>query len=284
MRLAGVGMIGVVHSTRAVDAIQRLIGRVELGVIPQVVDTVIFIDKGEVSKVLVLEFTVKVPYGMTEQDLARPVIIIADFETGRVEYEIYTYGEQVVVMPIGPSKESSRPAWRLAEEEIKNVIGRYASGPVEVEVTSDSSALVKVRGDEMRKVIGKGGSVIDRIENTLGIHIDVREMEAEAPRSEKGRRHLAESRVPQQKSRASNLEEETAPASVRPLIEINKKHIILGVPELAGKDVEIFIEDEYILSATVSRHGEVKLRLNSDLASEIMEAQDSGETIEIRPI
>jgi ATPase len=176
MRLAGVGMIGVVHSTRAVDAIQRLIGRVELGVIPQVVDTVIFIDKGEVSKVLVLEFTVKVPHGMIEQDLARPVILIADFETGKLEYEIYTYGEQVVVMPIGSTQESRRPAWRLAEEEIRNVIGRYASGPVEVEVTSDSSALVKVHGDEMRKVIGKGGNVIDRIENTLGLHIDVREM------------------------------------------------------------------------------------------------------------
>ena len=163
MRLAGVGMIGVVHATRAVDAIQRLIGRVELGVIPQVVDTVIFIDKGEVSKVLLLSFTVKVPHGMTEQDLSRPVITIADFETGKVEYEIYTYGEQVVVMPIEPSKGGRKPAWRIAEEEIKSIIGRYTSGPIEVEITSDNSALVKVRFDEMRKVIGKGGRIIDQI-------------------------------------------------------------------------------------------------------------------------
>ncbi|MEF8937672.1 MAG: ATPase, T2SS/T4P/T4SS family, partial [Halovenus sp.] len=35
MRLAGVGMVGVVHATRAIDALQRLIGRVELGLIPQ---------------------------------------------------------------------------------------------------------------------------------------------------------------------------------------------------------------------------------------------------------
>ena len=83
MRMAGVGMIGVVHATRGVDAIQRLIGRVELGIIPQVVDTVIFIDKGEVSKVYDIKFTVKVPHGMVEQDLARPVITIADFENGR---------------------------------------------------------------------------------------------------------------------------------------------------------------------------------------------------------
>lgn len=285
MRLAGVGMIGVVHATRAVDAIQRLIGRVELGVIPQVVDTVIFIDKGEVAKVLVLEFTVKVPHGMTEQDLARPVIVISDFETRRVEYEIYTYGEQVVVMPVGPSTELRKPAWKLAEDEIGNVIGRYASGPVEVEVTSDDSAIVKVREDEVRKVIGKGGNVIDRIEDILGLHIDVRELEVGAPKAEKGRRKYgAESRAPKEKRRTSSFEEVPAVSSVHPFIERDKKHLILGAPELAGKDVEIYIEDQYLFSATVSRHGDVKLRANSDLASDILEAQDKGETIEIRLI
>lgn len=284
MRLAGVGMIGVVHATRAVDAIQRLIGRVELGVIPQVVDTVIFIDKGEVAKVLVLAFTVKVPHGMTEQDLARPVITIADFETGKVEHEIYTYGEQVVVMPIGASAEGRKPAWRLAGEEIKNVVGRYASGPVEVEVTSDESAIVKVRDEDMRKVIGKGGNVINRIENILGLHIDVRETEVEAPRAAKGRKYGAQSKVLPEKARPSGIEKEVSVSSVHPLIERNKKHLILGAPELAGKDVEIYIEDEYLFSATVSRHGEVKLRVNSDLASDITEAQDSGELIEVRLI
>ncbi|MGM0397501.1 MAG: ATPase, T2SS/T4P/T4SS family, partial [Halobacteriota archaeon] len=43
MRLAGVGMVGVVHATRPIDALQRLVGRVELGMIPQIVDTVVFI-------------------------------------------------------------------------------------------------------------------------------------------------------------------------------------------------------------------------------------------------
>jgi ATPase len=284
MRLAGVGMIGVVHATRAVDAIQRLIGRVELGVIPQVVDTVIFIDKGEVAKVLVLAFTVKVPHGMTEQDLARPVITIADFETGKVEYEIYTYGEQVVVMPIGSPRESRKPAWKLAEEEIRNVIGRYATGPVEVEVTSDDSAIVKVLDEDMRKVIGKGGNVIDRIENILGLHIDVREIEAETPKSTKGLKRGAERKAFPGKARESVPEKGVPASPVHPVIERTKKHLILGAPELAGRDVEIFIEDEYLFSATVSRHGDVKLRINSDLALEIMEAQDSGDFIEVRPL
>lgn len=51
MRLAGVGMIGVVHATRGIDALQRLVGRVELGMIPQVVDTVVFIEAGDVKQV-----------------------------------------------------------------------------------------------------------------------------------------------------------------------------------------------------------------------------------------
>src|SRR3989338_1137520 len=55
LRLAGVGMVGVVHATSPVDAIQRFIGRVEMGVIPQVIDTVIFIKNGFINKVIALK-------------------------------------------------------------------------------------------------------------------------------------------------------------------------------------------------------------------------------------
>ena len=61
MRLAGVGMIGVVHATRAIDAVQRLLGRLELGIIPSVVDTTIYIENGQIASVYSIELTVKVP-------------------------------------------------------------------------------------------------------------------------------------------------------------------------------------------------------------------------------
>ncbi|WNY27253.1 PINc/VapC family ATPase [Methanolapillus ohkumae] len=182
MRLAGVGMIGVVHATRAIDAVQRLIGRVELGIIPQVVDTVIFIEKGKIAQVYTLEFTVKVPSGMMEADLARPVIIVSDMRTHVSEYEIYTYGEQVVVMPVGAAQtfkdnESVRkPSWDLLEQKLKDEIERYVAGPVDVEMVSDRSAVVKVKSADKRKVIGRGGDTINRIESALGIRIDVREL------------------------------------------------------------------------------------------------------------
>jgi len=107
MRLAGVGMVGVVHATRAIDALQRLIGRVELGLIPQVADTVIYIEAGEVAKVYNVTTEVKVPQGLMEEDLARPVILIRDFETQRPEYEIYTFNRQVVTVPVGDSERGS---------------------------------------------------------------------------------------------------------------------------------------------------------------------------------
>ena len=51
MRLAGVGMIGVVHASSPLDAIQRFIGRVDLGMIPHILDTIIFINNGKIEKI-----------------------------------------------------------------------------------------------------------------------------------------------------------------------------------------------------------------------------------------
>lgn len=93
MRLAGVGMIGVVHATRPIDAIQRIASRVDLGTIPSIVDTTIYIDNGEIAAIYETKLTVKVPTGMEERDLSRPVIEVLDFETGELVNEIYTYGD-----------------------------------------------------------------------------------------------------------------------------------------------------------------------------------------------
>ncbi len=247
MRMAGVGMIGVVHATRAVDAIQRLIGRVELGIIPQVVDTVVFIDKGEVSKVYDVKFTVKVPQGMVEQDLARPVITVADFETGSVEYEIYTYGEQVVVMPV--SDEGERPGtWALAVGEIEKEVQKYARGAVDVEVVSDSSAIVYAAEEDIAGIIGKGGKNIDRIEKRLGIHLDIREREVR-----KGKKTKHEI------------------SSFMPAVERGKKHVVLSVKGLSSETVDVFSGEDYLFTATVGRKGDVKIGKETDAAYRIME-------------
>lgn len=115
LRLSGVGMVGVVHATTAVDAIQRFIGRVELGVIPSILDTVIFIRDGRVEKVYSVENVVKIPHGLRDADLARPVVLIKDFLTGEPEYEMYVFGEKTFVIPV--KRKSPR------EKSISNSIG-----------------------------------------------------------------------------------------------------------------------------------------------------------------
>lgn len=123
LRLAGVGMVGVVHANKAIDAVQRFLGKVELGMIPSIVDTVIFIQNGEVEKVYQLKMTVKTPTGMTEKDLARPVVEILEYNTKNLEYEIYTYGDATIVIPIEEITKSKREArygprelrWKLRE-------------------------------------------------------------------------------------------------------------------------------------------------------------------------
>ncbi len=177
MRLAGVGMVGVVHSTRAIDAVQRLIGRVELGMIPMIADTIIFIKGGQIKGVYSLNTKVKVPHGMTEADLARPMVEITDFETGDPAYEIYSFGEEVVVMPV-VKKEVTGNEKRKAEL-IRREIKRLTRGDVEVRMISENSAVVVVDDDIIPRVIGRGGRTVDRLEHMLGIRIDVRGREME---------------------------------------------------------------------------------------------------------
>ncbi len=207
----------------------------------------IFIDKGEVSKVYDIKFTVKVPHGMVEQDLARPVIAVADFETGSVEYEIYTYGEQVVVMPV--SEEAERPGtWALAAGEIEKEVQKYARSPLEVEVVSDSSATVYADEEDIPKIIGKGGKNIEKIERRLGIHLDIREKEERWGKKEK---HEISSFIPS--------------------VERSKKHVVLTVKELAGETADVYSGDDYLFTATVGRKGDVKIGKETEAAYRIME-------------
>lgn len=248
MRLAGVGMIGVVHANKPIDALQRLLGRVEMGMIPQVVDTVVFIEKGEVSRVHDVEFVVKVPSGMVEADLARPVIVVRDFETGVVEYEMYTYGEEIVVMPV--TKAAKKPSWKLASREIEKELSHHVRGPVDVEMLTDSSAVIRVPHQEAARVIGKSGKNIEQIEKTLGMHIDVRTRD-EAH-------------------------------SVTPRIEDTAKHLILWLDECAGESVEIYIGGDMIFTATVGRKGDLKIAKASEMAKHILRMIKRGERIEVR--
>jgi ATPase len=247
LRLAGVGMIGVVHASQAVDAVQRLIGRVELGMIPEVCDTVIFIQNAEVEKVYKVELTVKVPEGMMEEDLARPVVQISRFENNKPEYEIYTYGEETVVVPIEESSVETG-AQKLARDQIKHQLKKHVKNP-EIEFISDNHIRLLIDENQIPQIIGQGGERIDQIENDLGLSITVEERGAATQQEE------------------INYELDERGNSV--VLEIGEKH--------SEKEVDIFDGEEFLFTATIGKTGEISLTKNSDMAERIIRSAKNNQ-------
>ncbi|MFD1512703.1 PINc/VapC family ATPase [Halomarina rubra] len=281
MRLAGVGMVGVVHATRAIDALQRLIGRVELGMIPQVVDTVAYIEAGDVETVYDVSTEVKVPHGLMEEDLARPVIVVSDHETQRPAYEIYTFNRQVVTVPLDDADgEDETGVDRLARNEIEREVRSVARGHVQVELQSQNRAIVYVEEDDISYVIGKGGGRIDQIEQALGIDIDVRTLDE---RPDHHRSTGGASAGGGGSGNASRVNEGPGHAGEVVTPEITSRHIIVPVDGRSGETVEVRAEGDYLFTATVSRGGEIQVSRGSAIAEEMEQAIDRGQQITVVP-
>ncbi len=246
MRLAGVGMIGVVHSTDPVSAIQRFIGRIELGMIPHVIDTVIYINNGKIEKTFEISLTVKVPTGMQEEDLTRPVVEVRDFETKELEYEIYTYGEENVIVPIKNAKVMESPIRKFAQERIKQILSKYDPS-VSVEFVSDDRIVARVSKDIIARFIGKKGANIEKVEKELGVHISVEPRESTLKKD-----------IPWQYDESG--------ASIN--IHVNKK--------LIGKQVDVYSGDEFIFSPYVGKKGIIKIKKKSDLGRKVMQGISRG--------
>lgn len=182
LRLTGIGLVGVIHATRAVDSIQRFLGTIEMGIIPQVIDTVIYIDKWVIQEIYTLQLTVKVPEGMESEDLARPVIVITSFLTKKVEYEIYTFGEQIVVMPLtgdmnGEGKVESKGKSKLSEyakHTITQKLQQLLPCDFLVKVKWSSNLDLYIPESSKGRIIGKAGANIMSLEKDLGLKINLK--------------------------------------------------------------------------------------------------------------
>lgn len=266
MRLAGVGMIGVTHANRAIDAVQRLMARVDLGMIPQIVDTVIHIEKGEIVKILELVYTVKVPRGMVMQDLARPVIEVVDFVTQAVEYEIYTFGEQTVVMPVAEGrmkrKVEETPADLFTKEKLRRVLDKFVTGEVEIELREGNAATVYVAEEDIPRALGKGGRRISEIEEALGMHIDI------LPKRK------ISTVIPRIKSKFKELQ---------PEVRETKSNITLLLPsKYKGQKVSIFVDGKQVGDCTAGMKGDVKVARSSELGNALADALDNMRRITVR--
>jgi len=240
MRLAGIGMIGVVHASDPVDAVQRFIGRVELGIIPHIIDTIVYIRDGKIKKVYLLKLVVRTPTGMTAADLARPLVEVRDFENDDLEYEIYTYGEENVIIPITASRES--PIANLAKRTILRELRKYDNNTV-IDSIGEDRVSVKVDNDMIARIIGKEGSNIKKIEEKLGIHIDV------SPRV----RSLGKEISFEHKEKGSSI-------------------VFSFSDRMFNKIANFYVDDEYLLSTTIGKGGNVRVNKDSEIGQQLMRA------------
>lgn len=239
MRLAGIGMIGVVHATDPVDAVQRFIGRIELGMIPHIIDTIIFIKDGEIRKVYMLKLVVRTPTGMTEADLARPVVEVRDFETSNLEYEIYTYGEENVIIPVTSKPETG--IMKLAKKQIVSEL-RHFDRDASVEMIDENKVLVRVDNDSIARLIGKQGKTIKELEEKLGINIEV------SPK------------ISTLGKEAEFDNEETG------------AYIVFTVQAKPGRIANFYIDGQFLFSATIGKNGQIRVAKDSDVGRDVMHA------------
>jgi len=272
MRLAGMGMIGVVHAMEIQDALQRFFAHVDFGILPQILNSIIFVNRGEITRVYDVELTVKVPTGMTNERHLKPVIVVKDYETGKVVLEAYKYDHETIVMPIAeaseeaakiiPQLEEERFAWKLSEKEIQREIGRFTDGFVDVRMLTDNKAVVYIDDKDVPAAIGKGGKNVSAIVSKLGIGIDIR------PRSELDQA----------------LQEEIIHLEGGIRIRMDKRQLAIISPEHKGKIVDVFAGKEYLFTATVNDDGEIQLSRSSTIAQEMVQRSGSGEAIRLRPV
>jgi len=240
MRLAGIGMIGVVHASDPIDAVQRFIGRIELGLIPHIIDTIVFIRNGIIEKVYELGLVVRVPTGMTEADLARPIVEVKNIENGELEYEIYSYGEENVIIPVS-RKMAESPIAVLAKKQILTEIQKF-DRHAQIELVGER-ATVKVANDAIPRIIGREGRTIKELEDKLGISIDV---------------------MPRVPSLGKEIPFDHSESGA---------YLVFQLPKgLIGKMAHFYVNDKLIFSATIGKKGQIRVDKDSDIGRTALSA------------
>ena len=313
MRLAGLGMVGVIHANGVRDAVQRFSNRVDFSVLSQVINTIIFVKQGVISKVYDVDFTIKVPNGMAGEMNIRPVTTVTDHESGELVLDVFRYDGETIVMPVmagaaayAPApilsaktpqvqqigqpvipapqlvrtptpvapeqvrkENDEHPGWKLTEKDVQREIGRYTEGFIDVQMISDTKAIVYIDDKDVPAAIGKGGKNISAIVNKIGIGIDIK------PRSEFDRQQMQGQ--PQKTEEEMNLG-----GGVK--IQTDKKQLTIVAPEQSGKIVDVFAGKEYLFTATVNDSGEIHLAKNSSIAQEMIRRYQNSEIIKLRPV
>ena len=173
--------------------------------------------------------------------------------------EIYSYGEETVVVPVSETATQMTGAKKLAADAIEKAMQKFTD-QMKVEMPSEHKAIVYVPKQYIAGIIGKEGKNIMQMEEKLGIGLDIRELGAE---------DAAEASKP-------------AGDEVHHELNIVSKYIEIHLGEkMKGQDIDIYVAKEYLATFNIGKKGIIRIKKSNPLGKAIMNAQKYGERIRI---
>jgi ATPase len=122
-----------------------------------------------------------------------------------------------------------------------------------VEMTQDTACVVYVPESKIPLLIGKKGETVNAIEKKLGVHIDIRPLVLPPAKTE----------VPFE-------------------VTFVGKSIIFSLDHnLVNHDISILVNDDYLLTAKVSKKGIIKVKKNNKIGTIIAIAVNAGEHLKL---
>jgi len=140
---------------------------------------------------------------------------------------------------------------KLAQSKIMDVMRRFDPN-AEVNVISENKVQVRVSKEVAPRLIGKGGATVSELEDMLGVKIDV------------------EAKIP---TLGKEIEFDIS--------ESGSSVNILVDEGVIGRTVDVYIEDDYILSSQVGKKARVKIDKRSDTGRKIVNAIIAGQEIKV---
>ena len=149
-----------------------------------------------------------------------------------MEYEIYTFGEENIIIPVTENGSQKSGIEHLAEEKILDRLYRFDSNP-KVEFLGPGRIKIYVSKDSIPALIGKAGKTIQELEKSLGLHIDVEERGA------------------QQELPSQSLPYDFSESGTALIFEVDR--------QFTGTVASFVVNDEFLFSSRIGKRGKIKI-------------------------
>lgn len=312
MRLAGIGMIAILHAVSPHEALQRLADRIDFSVLSQVFGSMVYLKDGQIQNIFTTGFSMKVPEGVDSEMHIRPVTSLSDMSSGDTSFEIFKFGTETIVLPVAPAEvveEEAESPYEPPEETGKGLEPEKTAPEPQARQVEDESedeeeenTTWEVTERDIQREIGRysnGEILVEMLSATKAVvYIDDRDVPAAIG---KGGKNIAaivnkvgvgiDIRPASELAKKAKTAAAAAPAEKEELnlgeglqVRIDKKQLSIISPDNTGKIVDVFAGREYLFTATVNDSGEIHLAKNSTIAQEMLRRYNEGEPIRLKTV